>query len=146
MEKILLYIWQLPQNLLALCIMLVCRIIYGKARTEMYKGVKYLWYDGWRNGVSLGNYVLLGTVYERDDIVKHEWGHTCQSREQGWLYLIFTGIPSGLGNLYDRIVRTKKNGWTWEESTKAYYSMPWEKRADEYGGTSWEEHIKKPEN
>ena len=140
-KKILLFIWQLPQNLLAFCFMLVCGLLYGKPRKEMYKGVQYLWYDRWRNGASLGCYVLLGTIYERDDIVKHEWGHTCQSRRQGWLYLLITAVPSALGNLYDRIIRRVKKGWTWEKSVKAYYSTPWERRADEFGGTSWEEHL-----
>lgn len=115
-------------------------LIYGKPEKETYKGVTYYWFKDWRNGISLGKYVLLGMIYYRMDIVKHEYGHTCQARRQGPLYLLITGLPSGLGNLYNRYAR-KKYKWTREESTKSYYTKPWERKADEYGETSWQEHL-----
>lgn len=141
MKKILSYIWQFPQVLLAWCMLGINTLIYGKPMKEIYKGVTYYWFQDWFNGISLGKYVLLGMIYFREDIVKHEYGHTCQARKQGPLYLLITGLPSGLGNLYDRIFRTKKRGWTREAAIKAYYLRPWEKKADEYGGTNWKEHL-----
>ena len=141
MKTILSYLWQLPQSLLAWIMMLILRIKYGKPEKQVYKGKNYYWYEGWRNGISLGNIVLLGTVYLRLDIVKHEYGHTVQSKYSGPFYLLTFGLLSGLGNLYSRIFRTKKRGWTREASTKAYYNQPWEKQADKLGGTSWQEHL-----
>lgn len=140
MKKFFLYIWQLPQILLAWIMIAINTLIYGKPEKETYKGVNYRWFEKWRNGISLGQYVLLGGIYRREDIVKHEYGHTCQSRRQGWLYLLITGIPSGLGNLYNRYARRKYH-WTNEELTKSYYTKPWEKKADEYGETCWQEHV-----
>ena len=73
MKKFFLYIWLLPQILLAWVMILINTIIYGKPEKETYKGVNYRWFEKWRNGISLGQYVLLGGIYRREDIVKHEY-------------------------------------------------------------------------
>lgn len=136
MKKVLLYIWQLPQNLLALILMPVYNIIIGKPEIREYKGIKYVWYKDWRNGVSLGNYVLIGTYYDnRLDTINHEYGHTRQSVYLGPLYLILIGLPSIVWNTIDRILTRTVESWTWEKSYKIYYYyMPWERWADKLGG------------
>ncbi len=83
--------------------------------------------------MSLGRYVILGSKYTSDD-VNHEIGHTFQSRYLGPLYLIIIGLPSILGNIYDRCFHTEKRGWSWNRSAKWYYNLPWEKWADKLGG------------
>lgn len=133
-KNILLYIWQLPQNLLALLLMLVYRPFLKKPEISDYKGVKYVWYKNWPNGVSLGHYVLIGTYYEnRLETINHEYGHTRQSLIFGPLYLLIIGLPSISGNIYDRIRHQVDDSWTYKRSSKWYYSQPWEKGADVLG-------------
>ena len=115
--------------------MVYCRIVFGKPETTEYKGIIYKYYPKWRCGVSLGCYVLLGHIFdESPETTAHEWGHTRQSLIFGPLYLLFIGLPSGLGNLYDRFYHNKAHGWTHAQSYKWYYSQPWEKWADMLGG------------
>ena len=133
--RLLLFLWEFPQNLLALILMLYYRIFCGKLTIKEYKGITYVGVPNRRFGVSLGAFVLLGTAYlDRDTTIKHEYGHTIQSLWFGPLYLILIGIPSGLGNLYDRFFHTKEKGWTVKDSIKWYYNQPWEKWADKLGG------------
>lgn len=128
--KVLLYIWQLPQNLFALIMYAVLSIKHKKMYTTKYKGITYHWFDNYAVGASLGNYVLLGTwAMDRDDVINHEYGHTVQSKILGPLYLLTVGIISGCGNLIDRL-HTKERGWTDEEADRWYYNQPVEKWAD----------------
>lgn len=59
------------------------------------------------SGFSLGRYIFLHDDYGRSytDLVpalRHEYGHSIQSRITGWLYLFVVGIPSVYGNLKAR--------------------------------------------
>lgn len=134
--NILLYIWQIPQNLVAIIWSLILCIFYKKPEVENYKGVKYIWFKNWRNGVSLGHYVILGTWYRYGETtINHEYGHTRQSVCLGPLYLLLIGLPSGTWNLIDRVLMSvfpKK--WNYKYANKVYYSMPWEHWADKLGG------------
>lgn len=112
MKKILLYLWQLPQNLLGLLV-----IAFTKARK---RGVVYAT-GGRRFGVSLGKYIIFGGYYSVTSI-KHEQGHQKQSLYLGWLYLIVIGLPSVTGNLLNRVIDFD------------YYRQPWEAWADRLGG------------
>lgn len=135
MKNVLLFIWQLPQNLLALLLIPIYGRIFGIKEMSEYKGRKYVWFYEWRCGVSLGNYVLLGDyAQERGDIINHEYGHTCQSRIYGWFYLLLIGLPSGLWNRIDCLLSRTCKAWTYEKSYRIYYSMPWEHGADKRGG------------
>ncbi len=136
MVRILRFLWQFPQNCLALILLLyLTKICRKTAEKEVYKGITYYWVKDWRNGVSLGDYVLLGTVYHNPTYrtQEHEWGHTRQSLIFGPLYLLVIGLPSALGNLWDRIAH---RGWSYKESARWYYSQPWEKWADRLGGVT----------
>ena len=123
MKNILLYLWQLPQNLLGLFIIKIIKAEYNKDYN--------FWYILRFNfGVSLGNYIIFGERFNGTDL-KHERGHQKQSLYLGWLYLIVIGIPSAFGNLWDRIFH---KDWPYEDSCIWYYSLPWEAWADELGG------------
>lgn len=119
MKKVLLYIWQLPQNFFALIILLVnCK---SKVKHESYYTVKYLC----NRGTSLGNYIL----FDCDRVVtnkaiRHEKGHQKQSIYLGPLYLIVIGLPSVVGNLVHRFIKFN------------YYKQLWEAWADKLGGVS----------
>ena len=126
MKKILLYFWQLPQNILGLLVILFTRAVHYDS-TDCWETPYYSF------GVSLGNYIIFGTRYYRVTEIswKHERGHQKQSLYLGWLYLLIIGIPSLCGNLYDRFFH--KN-WSMRDSYDWYYNQPVEKWADYLGG------------
>ena len=88
MKNILLYIWQLPQNIIGLFIIL---FINGEVKHK-FNNITYYYYDPFPGGISLGNYLILGSQHSQS--IKHEYGHAIQSRLLGPLYLLIIGIPS----------------------------------------------------
>jgi hypothetical protein len=127
LKEILLYIWQLPQNLLGLIMLLFMKPYISK---EKYKGITVVVSKKMSGGISLGNYIILSE--SNKDKVKsqktwdHEWGHTRDSRMFGPLYLIAIGLPSLIWCwVYGRFIPYTYNG---------YYKFYTEKRADRLGG------------
>jgi hypothetical protein len=95
------YLWQLPQNILAMLIY----FIYKKSlpQVRIYKDSVIYYIVGFPGGLSLGHYIFL--QYDCDmNMVNHEYGHTLQSKMLGWLYLPIVSLPSfimaGLTNLH----------------------------------------------
>lgn len=132
MKDLLLYLWQLPQNLLGL---ILCYIYKAESILE-YKGKLIRVNKSFPSGISLGNYIILQYYpFSKTgwDDVRHEYGHTIQSLYLGWLYLIIIGLPSLLGNIYDRLAHKK---WEWKDRNSWYYNQPWEKWADKLGGVN----------
>lgn len=129
-KQILLFIWQLPQNILGLILFWWYKQISTKTKRDTYKGVNYLFADKMEGGISLGNYIILGYWYtdyinwQGKDAVNHEWGHTKQSQMLGPLYLFVIGIPSILH-------AAVHSGWC---KQKSYYHFWTEKWADKLGG------------
>lgn len=119
-KNILLYLWQLPQHVLALLV-----ICATHAKPTVKQHLKY--YETRFNiGVSLGNYIILHPSPSLNDL-RHEYGHTRQSRLLGPLYLPVVGIPSLLRNLYDRLFHRH---WSPSRSAKWYYTSFPESWAD----------------
>lgn len=122
MINVLLYVWQLPQHILALILLWVFRrrvtSIYRYEHVTVYR----LSGTGW--GVSLGRYVFLDVWYS-DLSVMHETGHSVQSRYLGPLYLIVVGVPSIAMNILTRIGILDAN---------RYYDRWPENWADRLGG------------
>lgn len=115
-KTILLYLWQLPQNIAGLI------VLASNARTlkkhDGYYTVKHL--DD--RAISLGKYLIFDSDRTVTEInLKHEQGHQKQSLYLGWLYLILIGLPSFLANLIHRKINFD------------YYSTPWEAWADKLG-------------
>ena len=115
MKNILLYIWQLPQNLLGLIVRVV---------TQSQKSDEGNYHWKYHSGLSLGNYVF---VNERASLetIKHEKGHQKQSLYLGPIYLLVIGLPS----------------FTWASlrslgffKSRSYYSFYTEKWADRLAG------------
>ena len=123
--KILLYIHQLPQNILGLLVLFFINPMKGTREFE------YVSYSSGYFGVSLGNYIIFGSGPGTETSYKHEYGHHIQSLYLGWLYLFVIGIPSALGNIWDRIAH--KN-WTNMQRVTWYYSRFPEKWAQKLGG------------
>ena len=126
MKNILLYLWQLPQNLLGLLV-----IAFTGAQPCKALDITYYRPKRGRLGVSLGNYITLSYPYNNLKTVRHEHGHQKQSLYLGWLYLIIIGLPSASGNLWDRAFHKH---WSATDREKWYYNLPWEAWADRLGG------------
>ena len=84
------------------------------------------------SGTSLGRYIFLDNTYSMNS-VKHEIGHSIQSKKFGCFYLLIVGLPSLSNNLWVRLFHRK---WDNERSIKWYYSRWPEKQADILGGVN----------
>ena len=126
MKEVLLYIWQLPQNLVGLVLLLWYK---NEKIYHRLNGRTFYYTQEMPSGISLGNYIIMNWADEEDGM-KHEYGHSIQSRYLGPLFLLVIGLPSLIGNIYDRVAH---KDWPYIESYKWYYNQPWEKWADKLG-------------
>jgi len=91
--RISLFIWELPQILLAIMIIILLRRKIVK--NESYKRARIIYIKSFPGGISLGKYIILNEKhYGRKFLKKHEYGHSIQSLYLGWFYLAVVGIPS----------------------------------------------------
>jgi hypothetical protein len=117
-------IWQFPQNLVGIIVVAVTQA-EPTGREFEYVARKWPYF-----GVSLGDYIIFGQ--EKGDTVSymHEYGHHKQSLHLGWFYLIVVGVPSLIGNLWDRFAHKNWSHWKRE---KWYYTRFPENWADRLG-------------
>lgn len=109
--NLILFIWQLPQHIVALIyfgyLVMMCKDLGVDSRYKQAIVIPCVM----RGAVTLGNYVFVGLNLEYKETIKHELGHTIQSKILGPLYLIVIGIPSitycGLRRLFPSL--RKKN-------------------------------------
>lgn len=134
MKALILWVWQLPQNLLGLLLI----IITGADKCSVYTHGQWSNYyvarrfrSGW--GVCLGEYIVFGHTAISIKSNQHELGHRKQSRVLGVLYLLIIGLPSATGNLIDQIFHSR---WNTARRMQWYYNLPWEKSADKLGGVN----------
>lgn len=92
---IILWIWQLPQNLLGLLVMLFLRPVETVCDTGYARVYRTASISG---GISLGCYAFVSpSLSYREEAVLHEGvGHPRQSRMLGPLYLLVICIPSAV--------------------------------------------------
>lgn len=115
MKNFLLYIWELPQNVLGLLFLL---FIKGEKKHEV-GGISFYYAKNFNGGISLGKYII--SCNKSEKYIRHEYGHSMQSRYLGWMYLLIIGIPSIINAM------VCKDG-------KRYYHFYTEKWADKIGG------------
>ena len=123
MKYILLWIWQFPQNIIGFIFSrFACK------RTMEYYIVPF----AFGCGVTLGEYIIFdkSAIVDANDI-SHEKGHRIQSRYLGVFYLLVIGLPSMIGNVYDRVFHSS---WDVTRRINWYYGQPWERSADKLGG------------
>lgn len=137
-KEILLYIHQLPQNIIGKVIAKGSEI--KSFKLENWEEIKVHFSNKvFGSGVSLGNYIILDPKYltitksNLEETIKHENGHQIQSLYLGWFYLIIVGIPSAINNLTDRLFHSK---WPTNDRLKWYFSRYPENWADKLGGVS----------
>ena len=122
-KNIILYLWQLPQNLIGL---LLVQILRPEEAYDM-DGCRLYYATRMRGGISLGRYVIVRSWMKdyTGNTERHELGHAKQSRMLGWFYLFVIGIPSLLWAAW------------WNEGRKRdYYSFYTERWADHLGGVN----------
>lgn len=128
LKETFLYIWQLPQNLLGLILL---KIYKHEKEYHRLNGRTFYYTTEMPSGISLGNYIIINRE-DREKDMRHEYGHTIQSRWLGWFYLLLIGLPSILWCIIDRLIVQRLVSW--ERSKRIYYNMPWEHWADKLGG------------
>ena len=93
-RNLILFIWQLPQHIVAIIyfgyLVMMCKDLGVDSRYKQAIVIPCIM----RGAVTLGNYVFVGLNSEYKETIKHELGHTIQSKILGPLYLIIIGIPS----------------------------------------------------
>lgn len=118
---IILYLWQLPQNLAGLLLVLVLKPedSYQFNRARLYYATRM------RGGISLGRYIIVRSAMKdyTGRTEWHEYGHSRQSLFLGPLYLFVVGLPSLLWAAV----------WQPGHGT-SYYDFYTEKWADKLGG------------
>jgi hypothetical protein len=124
------YIWQLPQHLLALCILLILKITKtpyfnnGKINgSTIYRVKNIKW------GISLGSYIIISATRNHLTVL-HEYGHSIQSLYFGPLYLLIIGLPSITMNILSIVMFYLGNRTVADN----YYKRFPEKWADILGG------------
>ena len=129
MNKVLSYTWEILQNLVDKFVMLISK---AKALTA-YKDAKvYTWV--FKGGMSLGEHIFVDLkTYDANkkshsDYIKHEYGHTLQSKILGPLYLFVIGLPSFIwAGCFEKYRKKNKI---------SYYDFYTEKWADKLGGVN----------
>lgn len=120
------FIWQFPQNVLALYIEGV--LCMAAKRRGKLDGVNLIVTDVFGKEFSLGEYIFI-TSYTTFDIIKHEYGHSKQSLILGPLYLIVIGIPSLLHNIVHYLCY--KIGIKWDYYK--FYTEAWANKLGKVG-------------
>lgn len=90
MKEVLLYIWQLPQNLLGLALYHCYKGYEVCTKETCGECIKCKLSSNMRSGITLGNYIIVNNIKH----LRHELGHTRQSKILGPLYLLVIGLPS----------------------------------------------------
>lgn len=134
-KNVVLYIWQLPQNLLGLFLILFYR---PDEKIRLDNGNLVYFSTKMPGGISLGMYSIVNKYYlialggnkeivKNLDVVKHEGlGHGTQSRYLGPLYLFVIGLPSIIwASIYGSLIPYTHNG---------YYVFFTERWADKLAG------------
>ena len=127
--KIFMFLWQLPQMLLGLFLLMCLRFADGETSEREYCGFYACYSRMMRGGMSLGRYIFLDCLYyghrTEEDALGHEAGHCRQSMLLGWLYLPVIGLPSIIHAALYQYNPADPNG---------YYRFYTEKWADRLGG------------
>lgn len=129
--NILLIIWQLPQEIIGG----LMYIMLPNFATQKVKGAIVCFTPWMQGGVTLGNFVFINEIYYKDGykssrkkIIKHEWGHTVQSKILGPFYLAWFGI--GIPSLIHAAIHQKGDYyhfWTekWANKLSEKYFKLW---------------------
>ena len=127
---VLLFIWQLPQNIVGGIMWLYFRLFGGLKLIDQTKWSFAFEAARMQGGISLGTFCFLSPRSAKyKEVIAHELrGHTWDSRWMGPFYLLILGIPSILNAAFD--------------FTKCYYSFYPEKWANKHAGLEVDENCR----
>lgn len=125
LKNILLAIWEFPQNALGF----IVKKIY-KAKYLGHYGYADVYAWDVKGGISLGNYIFVHKDMGKNSI-KHEHGHTIQSKYLGWFYLLVIGLPS--------LIWAQCFGKHRAKTGRSYYWFYTESWANKLGGVERDE-------
>ena len=112
------WLWQFPQNMLALCIEgVLCQAAHREGKAD---GNIIIMNTVLPSAMSLGDYLFVSPMSSLKSI-QHECGHSKQSDILGPLYLIVIGIPSLLHNIVHYLCN--KIGIKW--NYYSFYTESW---------------------
>ena len=121
--------WELPQNALGYAVLKATK---AKPYTTYHDASVFSW--DLSGGLSLGKHIFIPfelsepAAHGVQKYIKHEYGHTIQSKYLGWFYLLVIGLPSLLWcGCFDKY-RAKRG--------ISYYDFYTEKWADKLGGVN----------
>lgn len=119
------FLFEFPQNIIG-----YLGFIYytqrQKAPYYRYREAYVVHVKGRWGAVSLSRYIFADDVYYQSQMIRHEYGHTLQSKLLFILYLPIVGIPSFLWNRLFKKYRIRNN--------KSYYAFFTESWANRLGG------------
>jgi hypothetical protein len=129
MLYVIAFLWELPQTILALCLINYFGGIKAKLRYKnswlIFTNKDYIHRGSL--GVSLGRFILLSDKHlHNDKVISHEYGHSIQSLIFGWVYLLVIGFFSYGNNFIWRKLWAGK---------RDYYDLFPERWADILGKT-----------
>lgn len=116
-------VWEFPQNAVGF---IVKRITKATEYTTYKDATVYHW--NINGGLSLGKYIFITRKFgeQTEEVIKHEYGHTIQSKYLGWLYLLVIALPSLIwAGCFD---------WYRIKTGKSYYDFYTESWANKLGG------------
>lgn len=129
MINFLVYLWQLPQHIVAKILLLVLKNKISGIALHKTSIIYYINNISW-GGVSLGQYIFIDSNRKKDRYIQdHEYGHSVQSLRWGWLYLIAVGIPSATMNKLSFFLYNKG----YPKMITSYYDRWPENEADKLG-------------
>ena len=120
LKEIALYVWQLPQNIIGLILVLILK---PEKKLIASNGNFAYFSSKMSGGISLGKYSIIDDYYIKRlkkeesmlnlDVTKHEaLGHGTQSRYLGPFYLPVIGLPSLIWAwLYGSVIPYTHNGY-----------------------------------
>ena len=112
------WLWQFPQNMLALCIEgVLCQAAHREGKAD---GNIIIMNTVLPSAMSLGDYLFVSPMSLQKSI-QHECGHSKQSDILGPLYLIVIGVPSLLHNIAHYLY--SKIGIKW--NYYSFYTESW---------------------
>ncbi len=118
LKKFGLYLWQLPQNIIGKILF----ILYSGTIINIDDNAKVKVSPNMKGGITLGKYI----VVRNHKYIKHEYGHTVQSKYLGPLYLLVIGLPSILHAAVHKL-------WCKNDDYYHFYTEKWaNKLSDKY--------------
>ena len=129
MNSILLYLWQLPQNLLGLLLLdLYDAKFVSRYRSSKTKTIVFVYLSKTIiSSIALGKYIIFDPKHRDSKTIRHQCGYARLSEMFGWLYLLLIGIPSLLNAICAKLLHI-------EYFEKNYCNLYPEKWADKLGG------------